>query len=195
MLELERSDLGKPKGEGHAGVYAWWVKIPQRSRPSLALSWSTLVLLRPEVRWPEGFHPERQSGWGDPTRTFRFVYVKTLPEIMVRSGVLVPTVRRCLEFKRGDMERVTATRHTITLGWRSKLSCLTRASGSAVYIWQRALQRMSAAIEQKPKELDLRLVNPEWAPDTHLVLVYRSRQLRAVVSAITEADALGCRSS
>lgn len=182
MLSLEHKDLG-PNPVGSPGVNVWWVQRPGRKTKDLVVAWPDLILIKPTLSWPEHMHPERRGKWRQ--ETLRFAWVKEMASMSVLAGVPVPDLKPLLELKRGQLERLRATKHTISLTTRKKLSCLECVDGSGVYLGRRTLRRMVAAIEQPARELDLRL-----APSSAMALVYRNG-LRGVASVISEQEALG----
>jgi len=182
VLELSHTDLGK-NPVGLPGVHVWWKKTPGRKTPSLIVSWPDLVLVNPKLSWPEDMHPKRREGWGE--ETFRLSWVRELAQLSVGVGVPVPDLDPVLELERGDLAKAQVKGKILKITESKRFSRVESVLGSAVYLGRRTLKRMSSAIEQPERKLDLRLVSPEWAPGSLLVLAYRNG-LRAVASAISE---------
>ncbi len=182
MLELSREkDLAAPPEGGKSGVLVWWIHDEKR-RKKLCLSWPELLLIGVRVKWPEELATKSIEGWGEEGQ--HVAWVPAMARMLVRSNVPHPDVTALRDLRPGGFPRA-AYRHNTPRLRNRKLAFLPFevADGSFVYLINRSARRMTAAMGRtSPKELDLRLVDPPWAPGSLLLCAWRKGILRAAAS-------------
>jgi len=192
MLKLTTKDLGIPVMGGKPGVYVWWTKRPGGKRALLCVSWSGLVLINPKIEWPSDLREERINGWGIEGRTFRISMVKGwIPAPVIRADVPVPDLEPALLVTKVD----TALLHYQGATGRiiKGIHRFGRLAGpeECVYlVGMKTIRRIAAALGMQFRQLELRLLDPPWAPGSLVVFCYRGPRLRAIASTITE-ESLG----
>jgi len=171
VLVLKEKDLAKAKGQREAGVRAWWPEVPGRKTRPLCLAWADLALVNPDVRWPDGYHPETSEGWGRGDASLGMTWVEALGRVVEFPGVPVPDLSGPFEIPRGETALLTPTTwapHELT---GASLRVLTDKDGSPCRVSSKALRRAEAALGR----LELRLTG------FGAVIGYRSRSPRAVL--------------
>jgi hypothetical protein len=82
MLLLRSEDLTEGK---RPGLTIWQRRRTPASSPDMIVAWEDLLLIRPQIRFPEGCDPRSESSWREGVRVawsprlWRYLYLSPVP--------------------------------------------------------------------------------------------------------------------
>ena len=184
-MRLVREDFGTPPEGGKAGVLVWWVTEKKRKR--MCISWPGLLIHGVKAEWPLEIAPKKIEGWGEDTQ--QILWVPEMARMIVRPCIPIPSVQDLLDLRPGGWPRAQFEHNVPRLRIRKLTFGAFDTEDERVWLVKRSIQRMTAAMgETRTQELDVRLVDPPWAPGHRMLCTWKRGVLRAAATCNREED-------
>ena len=177
MLQITKQDMVNL--DGSKGLQVWWLVPPKKKNKVMCLGWSDLVIIKPSLKWPAGFHPGRHDDWGK--YPLRIDYLKQMERISMSRIPQVADLSAVLELK-PDKTRSVIPDHGNTKVFNKVLFTPLKdeETGEKFYVAQMSLRRLAKACDTVIKNLYLRLYDT----GEQMVVIAFHRGVRGVVAVI-----------